>query len=178
MKESKFIDKEFSSESLTESISLDDVKEQLYIDASNTDFDDTLNNLIPRVRQYVEEITALSLIERTVTFYVDYQAPFRIPFGPVTSFVSASVKTGINEWEVKTENDDYEIVAGKFTSYIGNGLWKLIYEAGYTESTLLEGIRLALLNEVARRFTNRGDNTIVGSTNELIEPYKMLEWLM
>jgi hypothetical protein len=156
---------------------LSEVKLHLHIDDDNTTFDDDLTRLIKQAREYCEEQTGLSLIERTVTFYVDYYSPFTIPFGPVTSFDSASIKTGINEYEVQTVDDEYEVEAGIFYSYIGNWKWKLIYDAGYTSATIPQGLKLAILNEIAFRFENRGDVVLL-NTNELLQPYKLIEWLM
>lgn len=173
----KLVGKEFSSESTTESVSIDEAKEHLYIDASNTDFDTILTNIIVRVRQWIEEITAVSLIERTVVIYIDYDSPCTLPFGPVTSFTSAAYKIGINEYQAMTLDDEFEIEAGKFISYIGNTRYKLEFEAGYTSSTIPEGLRMAFLNEIARRFDKRGDGNIPES-NDLLDPYKNLEWLI
>lgn len=178
MKETKLISKEFSSEGGTEILDISEVKDHLYIDSANTDFDTVLTSLTGQVRQYLEEITALSLIDRTVTIIVDYQASFNLPFAPLVSFDSASRKVGINEYEVLVDNDDYEVEFGRFRYYSGSGQLKIIYDAGYDANTLPYGLKMAWLNEIARRFAHRGDQVIIGSTNDLIEPYKMLEWLM
>lgn len=178
MIQSKIINKEFSSEGATECVSLAEAKAHLYIDSGNSDFDSLITSLIPQVREYLEQLTALSLIDRTVTLWVDYESTFTIPFGPVTSFTTASVKTGINTYEAQTVNDDYEIEAGRFISYVGNYRFKLVYEAGYVSATIPSGLKLAFLNEIARRFEHRGDNVIIGDTNEIVTPYKLVEWLI
>lgn len=177
MKESKLIDKQFSSEGIVEILELADVKEHLYIDLLNTDFDDRLTDLIAETRQYLEEITGLSLIDRVVTIWIYYNSPFGIPFGPVTTFDSASKKTAINEYELLVDNDDYEIEGNEFVFHAGFGKIKLIYEAGHTELTLPAGLKLAWLNEIAKRFEHRGDREI-SDTNDLVKPYKQLEWLI
>lgn len=178
MFKSKFISKSFSSESSTESVSVAEAKAHLYIEVGNSDFDSLLTTLIKEVREYIEEITCLGLISRTVTCYIDYESAFNIPFAPVTSFTSASLKTGINTYEAKTINQDFEVENGLFISYIGGWRFKLIYVAGYTSSTIPVGLKLAFLNEIAKRFEHRGDQVIVSDTNELLMPYKMIEWLM
>jgi len=173
----KLVSRSFASESATESVTLTEVKEHLYIDSGNSDFDTILTALIKESRHFIEEITALSLVSKTVTAYFDYSSEFTIPFGPVTSFTSAATKTGINTYETKTVNEDYELIDQKFISYSGNYRMKLIYVAGYTSATIPYGLKLAFLNEIARRFDNRGDG-IVPRTNDLLDSYKMLEWLM
>jgi uncharacterized phiE125 gp8 family phage protein len=174
--ETKLVSKSFASEG-AESILLAEIKAHLYIESGNSDFDSLLTTLITQVRQYVEEITCLSLVSKTVTAYFDYYAPFRIPFAPVTSFASADMKTGINTYETKTINTDFEVENGVFSSYFGTFRIKLVYIAGYTSSTIPAGLKLAMLNEIARRFDNRGDGSIP-ETNDLISSYKMLEWLV
>lgn len=177
MKETKLISKEFSSEGTTEILDIADVKEHLYIDSGNTDFDSRLGNLITETRQYLEEITGLSLIDRVVTIWVYYESSFGIPFGPVTTFDSANRKTGINTYEVLVNNDDYEIEGNDFKLHVGFGKIKLIYEVGHTDLTLPAGLKLAWLNEIAKRFEHRGDREI-SDTNDLVKPYKDLEWLV
>lgn len=179
MKQSKYISAVFSNESATESVSVAEAKAHLYIDTANTDFDAILTVLIKQCREYIEQITCVSLISRTVTFIVDYESNFTIPWGPVTSFTSASVKTTVAVYEAQVSNEDYEIEGSRFFSYIGAPLrFKLIYVAGHTTSTIPHGLKLGLLNEIAKRFEHRGDNVIIQDTNELVQPYKLLEWLV
>ena len=178
MKESKLIGLPvFSSVSATESITVDELKEHLYIEAGNTDFDAILTTLRKEVRQWIEETCCISLVSKTVTVIIDYESSFAIPYGPVTSFTSASRKTGISEYELEILNEDYEVEAGRFISYTGAWRYKLIYVAGYTSSTIPEGLKLAFKNEVARRFDKRGDASIP-DTNELLQPFKNLDWLV
>ena len=157
---------------------VNDVKEHLYIETSNSDFDSVLTNKIKEVRQWIEMVTALSLIERTVTIYTDKENPFDIPFGPIVTLTSVSAKTDINTYEVQISNEDYEIENGHFISYTGDWEWKFVFEAGYTSSTMPHGLKLAFLNEIARRFEHRGDQVIISDTNELLWPYKNIEWQM
>lgn len=176
MKQTRLIAKQFSSEGIVEILDLVDVKEHLYIDLTNTSFDTILASLTTQTRQYLEEITGLSLIDRVVTILVDYESSFTIPFGPITLWDSALSKTSINVFTLLVNNDDYEIEFGKFKWYSGFGKVKLIYEAGYTEITLPPGLKLAWLNEIARRFEHRGDSVIIQDTNELVQQYINLEW--
>lgn len=179
MKESKLIGLPvFSGVSTSEPVSLSEIKEHLYIDSGNSDFDTILTTLITECREYIEEITGLSLVTKTVTVIIDYECGFVIPYGPVTTWTSASCKSGINTYDAVTNNEDYEVEAGRFISYTGNNRFKLIYEAGYTSSTIPYGLKLGLLNEIARRFDNRGDGVIIKDTNELVNPYKVLDWVM
>jgi hypothetical protein len=181
MSESKIIGFAFSSVGVTEILSLADIKEHLYIDSANTSFDTRLNALNTEVRQYIEEITGKSLIDKTVEVLIKYCAPFGIPFGPVVTFDTAYIKTGINEFETQTGNDEYEIQYNKFESYVGGDVWKLIYDAGYTDDTLPAGLKLAWLNEIAKRFEHRGEEVELLSlthVNDILNSYKDLEWLV
>lgn len=178
-KMSKLVSYSFASESSTEPVTLTQTKAHLYIDTANTDFDaylSTTDNLIKRVRQFIEEITGRALVDKTVTVYIDYESPFPLPFvlnGNTISLTSASIKTAVNTYEAKTINSDFEIDGGKFISMIGNYRWKLVYAI---TASVPEGLKMAILNEIASRFEHRGDREVV-DTNLLIEPYKDLYWL-
>lgn len=167
----------FSSVSSTESISLADVKEHLYIESGNSDFDSILTNLIKEVRQWIEDVCCISLVSKTVEVIIDYDGSFSIPYGPVTTFTSASIKIDIGTYDSESPNDDYEVEAGRFISYTGGWRYKLVYVAGYTSTTLPYGLKMAFLNEIAKRFDKRGDNG-TPDTNDLLLPYKNLEWVM
>jgi hypothetical protein len=172
---SKIVGKPVFTITGSESLSLSEVKQHLYIESGNTDFDTLLTTLITEVRDYIEQVTGLSLVEKTITIIIDYECGFGIPYGPVTTFTSASCKSGINTYDAVTNNEDYEVEAGRFISYAGSNRFKLIYDAGYTSSTIPEGLKLAFKNEVARRFDNRGDGQIPVS-NDLLDSFKDLEW--
>ena len=177
-KQTNFISKVFSSEGTTECVTLTEVKTHLYIDTANTDFDTRLTALISEARQYIEQITGRSLISRTVTAYFNYESEFGLPFGPLVSFTSAAAKDDVNSYETQTLNSDYEVEAERFISYVGNWKYKLVYTVGYMPTTIPLGLKLALLNEIAKRFEHRGDEVQVLDTNDLIIPYKDLEWLV
>ena len=66
MIESRIIGKPTFTETGSECLTLADVKAHVYIDSGNTDFDARLTALITEVRQWIEEITATSLIVKTV----------------------------------------------------------------------------------------------------------------
>jgi hypothetical protein len=176
--QSKYLSHSFSGEGSTEVVTLSEIKSHLYIDDGNTDFDTILTALKVQSRQYVEQITGKSLISRTVTFYVEYNSPFNVPFGPLVTFTSAAAKTDVNEYETQVLNSDYEVENGRFISYVGNWQFKLIYTVGYSSSTVPYGLKMALLNEIAKRFEHRGDKTIIQETNHLLEPYIDLEWII
>ncbi len=179
MKQSKQVGKPtFSSVSSTESISVAEVKEHLFIDSTNTTFDNDITRLIKQVREWAEEITGISLVSKTVEVIVDYETSFGIPYGPVTTFTSASQKVGIAEYQTETIGEDFETEAGRFISYTGAPRYKLVYVAGYTALTIPYGLKLALLNEIAKRFDKRGDDGEGTDSNNLLEPYKDLEWLV
>jgi len=181
MKESKIKTYEFSSIGSTEILDLADIKEHLYIDSGNTSFDTRLNSLNSEVREYVERITGKSLIDKTVTVIIEYKSSFNLPFQPLVNFDSSSIKTSINQYQIQVLNSEYEIELGRFRSYAGEGKYKLIYDVGYDANTLPEGLRLAWLNEIAKRFEHRGEEVALLSEtymNDLLMPYKDLEWLV
>jgi uncharacterized phiE125 gp8 family phage protein len=71
------------AESITEPVTLAQVKEWLIIDTVNTDDDALLTRLITEVRQAIEKKTKLSLVERTITVTVDLVREFKLPHGPI-----------------------------------------------------------------------------------------------
>lgn len=179
-KQSKIVSYSFASEG-SEPVTLTQAKAHLYIDSSNTDFDaylSTTDNLIKRCRQYVEEITGLALVDKTVTLYIDYESEFTLPFvfrGYTVAITSAHIKAGVNDYELQTINEDYELDGVRFISYIGNYRWKLVYTI---VASVPDGLKMAILNEIAKRFEHRGDNVQVVDTTELINPYIQVEWLI
>ena len=179
------VTKSFTGESATEPVSLTEAKAHLLIADGNTNFDDYITDLIKQCRETIERITGLSLTSKTFTVIADVFEEMLVPFGPVTSFTSAAFKTDLSTYEAQTADSDFEFSDQRFTPYNGYGRWKLIYVAGYSTSTIPQGLKRGLLEEIAFRFENRGDGTEIranvdpgvsyGAKN-LIQNYIQLEW--
>lgn len=101
----------------------------------------------------------------------------KVPHGPVISIEAVSRKTPLYEYAALTENEDYEI-DGNTLSLYKTGRFKVEYTCGYT--TLPADLKLGILNEIAYRYTHRGEELGGGFSKdaiELIKQYKDYSWL-
>jgi len=155
----RFLSVEFSA-ATGAPIILDDVKAHLNI--TFTDDDTLLNLLVNQCIDSIEQYCICSILTKTVTIQMDMVNEFELPYGPVTGFTSSSLKSAINTYTILTANKDYEVdTTLQFARYVPYSCQypsriKIIYTAGYT--TLPTSLKLAVLNEIAFRYENRGDS--------------------
>lgn len=141
-----------------------------------SDDDTIIASLITQAIQAIEKYCAISIYTRTVTLVGDIYHEFELPYGPVTTFTSAALKSGTTYDAITTPNVDTD---GVFARYIPGtaGRIKMVYVAGaYTPDSLV----LACLNEIAFRYENRGDDNkidISPAARVLADPYRRLEWV-
>ena len=76
----------------TEPVSLDEVKDKLII--TSTDDDDLLTDLIISCRKMIENSCNISLVPKTITWFVDLSKEWEFPYGPVTGLLSVQTRTG------------------------------------------------------------------------------------
>ncbi len=165
---------------ITEPVDLATVKAWLKIDG--TDDDTLLTSLIIACRQAIEAYTCCSLVAKDVVCKVWLDASclndqFELPHGPVRSITTVT--------QGENTITDYSKVDGQFVKVYGlSGLYILSYEVGYT--TVPQALKTALLNEIAYRYQNRGDQAkelMIGSSYlceaavYLCQPYKRMIWL-
>jgi len=127
------------------------VKLHLHIPESITDHDEYLKSiLIPACRGAVETYTGLSIVPQTITAILRNElGNIELPYGPVLEITSVQNR---NDEEVT----DYKVNGGQFKRIETSGDWfQVIYEAGY--ETIPSELQMAILQEVAYRFENRGD---------------------
>lgn len=191
----------------TEPIILATAKTHLRVDF--TDDDVYITTLITQCRRAVENYCFISIVPYTITFTVDscngafypigasyntenlaynkFTAPgsFELPYGPLPGGVT-SVSTvnsdGTFTAQTATQYSLYGVDFKKILAY-GNTN-QIVYDTGY--ATVPEDLILAILNECAFRYDNRGDSTnryaqqnvgLSESANYLAEPYRRLAWL-
>jgi uncharacterized phiE125 gp8 family phage protein len=187
-----------------EPVSLSEAKAHCYI--SHTEDDDYLTGiLIPGARQSVENYCHISLVEKTITAtlkiennirlsdpsgYLDIRDNdnvFELPYGPVKSLLSATLKSSNGELIAMAENEDYLIEGNLYKSMTINstGTILLVYTSGY-KNAIPYDLKLAILNEIAFRYELRGDKTnryaqqnvgMCESATYLAEKYRRLAWL-
>lgn len=165
----------FSDVDTVEPIALQIAKDWLRV--SGSDDDDIISSLITAAREAVEGYTSCSLVSKTVECTACIKELFELPHGPVVGDVVVTcndeVYTGFLE------------VAGDFKKVYGSkGTFSFEYEVGY--NPVPEALKQAILNEVAYRYTNRGDqvkgltigsNYLCEAAVFLCQPYKRMIWL-
>lgn len=169
------IDKKFV-ETGSEVLTLDEVKTQLAIALTNTDFDTELTAMIKRCRARVENWCGISIIQKTVTLVADFYKEWEIPYGPVIGLVSVQTRSS-NEGSggpvYATKETGWNIDGEEYKTFIPFGFladdlftnnrgcpplrFRLVYTAGYV--TVPEDLKLGILNEIAYRYENKGDNS-------------------
>jgi uncharacterized phiE125 gp8 family phage protein len=160
------------AESITEPVTLAQVKEWLIIDTVNTDDDALLTRLITEVRQAIEKKTKLSLVERTITVTVDLVREFKLPHGPIREITAVIFRKGTNSngtpdnetltvEDYTTDGEDFKLLKSKYC-----GRHKLSYTAGFGvdeeidyDNPTPEDLELAIKMEIAYRYEHRGDET-------------------
>lgn len=159
----------------TEPVTLNEAKDWIKIDW--VDDDAVVNRLITSCREAIENYTNCSLVEKTVTCTVNLCDYFELPYGPVKG--NPTVTQGENTIT------DYSKVEGQFMKVCGlRGIHKFVYNVGY--ENVPARLKEAILNEIAYRYQNRGDQSkdlTLGSTYmceaalHLCQPYKRMAWL-
>lgn len=172
------------AESITEPVTLAQVKDWLIIDTVNTDDDALLTRLITEVRQAIEKKTNLSLVKRTAVVTVDLVREFKLPHGPVRSIDEVLFRTGRNddgtpEYETltitdySTDGEDFKLIntgrcgRHKITCTTGYGVDEDIDYDNPTPEDLIKG----MLCQIAFAYENRGDSNVAGKFSDIAMSY-------
>lgn len=155
-------DVQFDETSAVEYLTLTQLKAHLQI--TYTDDDTYLTDLILATRQAVEQFCNLSLVTKTVTVLADLYCEREMPYGPVATFTSASIKTDIGEYTTQVANTDYEVDGIDngfkiFRPFI-SGRWKLVYTAGYTAAKVPKDLILDLKRICGYCYEHKGDEAL------------------
>ncbi len=155
-----------------EPVTLDEAKTHLRIAA--TDFDVELTAMIKQCRNVIERCTGLSLIVKTITAVINNsQGYYKLPYGPVDGVLTSVTQQGgdvITDW---TFSGGYLEDANDYLT--------VVYNAGYTPTNIPHGLKLAVLNEIAFRFENRGESSEFiesHAAKELSKAYTKMTWLV
>lgn len=158
----KFLDPVFDETGATEIMTLTELKAHLQI--TYTDDDTYLTFLIKAIRQAVERFCNISMVAKTVTLLGDLHCEFELPYGPVASFTSASLKTSAGTYTLQAANTDYEVdgITNGFQIFrpFISGRWKLIYTAGYTSLSTIQDLLLDCKRIGGYCYENKGDQSL------------------
>lgn len=155
-------DCQFDESDAVEVLTLTQLKAHLQITYSD---DDTyLSDLIVACRAAVEQYCFISLVAKTVTLFADLYCERELPYGPVTSLTSASLKTGTNTYDLQVSSEDYEIdgISGGFQTFkpFAGGRWKLVYMAGYDAAKVPKDLILDLKRICGYCYEHKGDEAL------------------
>jgi uncharacterized phiE125 gp8 family phage protein len=156
-------DCQFDESGATELINLAQLKAHLQITYSDDDV--YLTELIAACRAAIEQFCCISLVEKTITLFADLYCERELPYGPVASLTSASLKTGNSVYTIQTANDDYELdgITGgfqKFKPYSG-GRWKIVYNTGYDAAKVPKDLILDLKRVCGYCYEHKGDEALM-----------------
>lgn len=145
------------SDASVEPVSRTDAKNWMRIDYTSDDV--LIDDLITSARKHIEKLTGLSLANKKIKANIELTGEVPavwmvdLPYGPLICVDEVKYKTGINDWDVLTVNDDYEKIGGKLWFYMG-GFYEITYQAGYGD--LPSDLENDILTLVAWMYENRG----------------------
>lgn len=160
--DNKIHDVQFDESGAVEVLTLPQLKAHLAI--TYTDDDVYLTDLITATRQAMEQFCNISLVAKVVTVFADLYCERELPYGPVTSFTSASLKTGSGAYTTQTVNTDYELdgITNGFQAFrpFSPGRWKLIFTAGYAAAKVPKDLILDHKRICGYCLENKGDQAL------------------
>lgn len=183
------LDKQFSDEETTEPVSLEEAKRHLNmvfdtVGSYEFDDDDTyLTETIKQARVMVENFIGCSLIERTVTAILRNDCGnIELPWGPI-----GDLETIVDEDDVAIETYKIKGLQFKWLESPITCYAKLTYAAGWAAEDVPYDLKRAILEQIAFRYQNRGDQqqefanadiTMCKSAMEIAAPYKRTGFLV
>lgn len=183
----------------TEPLTLQQIKDHLII--NSTDDDLLLARLNIQCREAVEEFCAVSMVRKQITLTADLFREWELPYGPLIGIQSVATRVGdpgsgpptyqtaVTGWSQEGEEFvsfdpgenpvwDWGPPLPRFWAGEGwNNRYKIVYTAGY--NPVPEGLKLAILNEIAYRYERRGNEDISGlceAAQILALPYQRKLW--
>jgi uncharacterized phiE125 gp8 family phage protein len=157
----------FTDEDTAEPVTITEARAWLKLDVAEDDL--ILDELITAARQQCEGFLNISLINRTVTAWLQIGLDLiRLPYGPVKEVTAVENSAG----ELIT---DYVLKYEKFKALDPATEVKAVYTAGY-EEPIPRQFKTGILEQVAWLYTNRGDQqiteTISPIAKKILAPYR------
>lgn len=160
--DNKIHDIQFDETASTEYLTLVELKAHLQI--TYTDDDTYLTALIKACRAALEQYCNISLVSKVVTLFADLYCEREMPYGPVSAFTSASLKTSAGTYTAQILNTDYEVdgITNGFQTFkpLTAGRWKLIFTAGYVAANVPKDIILDHKRICGYCYEHRGDESL------------------
>lgn len=177
----------FTEVGVTEPVTLAAAKAQMRVDF--TDDDTLITGLITSCRKMIERYCAISLVTKTIVCPMDLLTTIEIPWGPVRS-ITSFVDSGGNAIDMTGQATS---ILGPAPGYqriqpLGFQFYNatLTYAAGYAAGTIDPDLVLAILNEMAFRYEDRGEAAdtrksvnpgICESARVIAESYRRAAWV-
>lgn len=164
----------------SEPVTASEVKAKLNITYS--DDDTMIGTFITTARQQIERYCSIAIGSQTKTWIFDGVGgvEYSIPYQPVISVDNVYEKTDYNTYTALVAYDDYDVDGSSYktlTPFIG-GRFKVEYTTGYT--TIPQGLKDAVLSQVAYLYEHRGDTEQGGLSpmaKDKADQYKDYSWL-
>ena len=96
-----------------------------------------------------------------------------LPYSPIICIDEVKIKEGMNDFQLLTKNDDYEVIGGKLWLYI-RGNYNILYQAGY--GTIPQDLKNDILTLVSWMYENRGKK-MNADPKQSVQQYPMWEGL-
>jgi uncharacterized phiE125 gp8 family phage protein len=161
-KDNAIHDVQFDETGAEEFLTLTQLKAHLQI--TYTDDDTYLTELITACRAAIEQFCCISLVIKTVTLLADLYCERELPYGPVATLTSATLKTDTGTYTAQTANTDYELdgVANGFQIFrpFVSGRWKIVYTAGYAAAKVPKDLILDLKRICGYCYEHKGDESL------------------
>jgi uncharacterized phiE125 gp8 family phage protein len=164
MKYNDIIEVQVTAGPETEPLTLDEVKRHLNLlfdTAGSYDFDDDdtyLNALIGECRQAMEEILGIGLALKSYRAILRNECGgIEIPYGPISTIGDIKDIDGtllVNGETYQLRGLEFKWIESPVSCYVD-----IQYSAGYSTVNIPKGLKRALLEEIAFRYNNRGDQT-------------------
>lgn len=146
------------SDVVTEPVSLTDAKNWMRITNYTSD-DSMIRELLQSARIHIEKLCGRSLASKVLKANIELTGSIPsvwmidLPYSPLGCINEVKKKTGMNTYELLTENEEYEVIGGKLWLYSA-GIYSIKYQAGY--SMLPEDLKNDILTLTAWMYENRG----------------------
>lgn len=169
------------ADAVTEPITLSQVKDHVRVTFS--DDDALITRLISQCRQTVEQYCNISIVQKNIKATIDLITDLQLPLGPVVSVVSFVDSYGntIDPGAYRLAGILFKCIKPGYASWYDA---VIEYNAGYITGLEWQ-LQLAILNEIAFRYDNRGEGEqarnnvnpgICNAARALADPFKKMSW--